>query len=1170
MINQPNNKKSSTNISPLSYEEVRMQIKTMLPEPVEFDDDQNLIELGLGSLQIMRMVNNWRRSGATVTFADLIAAPRLGHWWSLLQENNRGFSVANDCAKVINGHGDVKGPFPLTDVQYAYWIGRRNDQLLGGVGCHAYLEIDGKDVEPRRLESAWGQLLTHHSMLRARFLADGQQEVMDAPFTKALLVHDLQLYPEDELTLELTRIRDRLSHRRLAVEKGEVAGLELSLLPGGHTRIHFDIDLLVADVQSLQIILRDLAAAYARGCQLAAPVNWSFAEYLKQEAQRRFSDERRAAEYWHQRLTTLPAAPGLPLKEKPETIKSPVFKRRNHFVKKDDWTLLQKRAAAHQITPAMVLLTAYAEVLDRWSTNSRFLINIPLFDRQTGEAGLDDVVADFTNLLLLAVDCTSQQSFLERVRSVQAQFYKDVAHAAYSGVQLQRDLARVRRGERDFAPVVFACNLGTPLINDECRKTLGQLFYMISQTPQVWLDFQIYETDDGLLLAWDAVDRLFPEGLIDQMFAAYTQLINWLVADNNDWQCSPDILPASQQQIRGRDIELSIPQSTQCLHTSFFDFAAVNPQATALIDSCSNTILSYDELAQYALRVAALLKEKGVMEGDPVAVTLPRGKEQIAAVLGILAMGSCYTPVSIDQPFARRDRIHKKAAIRYILTDHERAQTMDWPDDAVVLDIADAANAIPLAEPVEVSPERLAYIIFTSGSTGEPKGVEISHFGAWNTISDINRRYKIGQTDRILAVSSLDFDLSVYDIFGLLSVGGSLVLITDDTRRDAAHWLKMLNKYQVTIWNSVPVLLDMLLVVAESERQKILPLRLAMLSGDWIGLDIPARLYNAAENCHLVAMGGATEASIWSNYFDVTLPLPAQWTSIPYGRPLANQAYRVVDGKGRDCPDWVAGELWIGGVGVAQGYRGEPELTAERFVSWDGCRWYRTGDMGRYWPDGNIEFLGREDFQVKIRGYRIELGEIETAIVAAPWVQSAVVVVEGFPLALAAAVVLREDSLECEREAGEDLRAFIAKKLPGYMVPNKIIFLDKLPLNANGKIDRAAITQSLKQYQGAPITSFEPPRDDLERQIAAVWSDILGVPELSRNDDFFLCGGDSLKAVRIIGQLQKRQISPMGISLQTLFDTPTIAALAVEIRALRGISSMEYEPQYQNFEEGIL
>lgn len=988
---------SLLHISAMRFEELRTQIKMLLPAPVEFDDDQNLIELGLDSLQMMRMVSQWRRAGSSITFAELIASPRLSDWWPLLQKSPNEASPVKERVKEIEKSGPEEGPFPLTDVQYAYWIGRRDDQPLGGVGCHAYLEIDGTGVEPRRLESAWGQLLAHHAMLRARFLADGRQEVLDAPVIHTLAVHDLRHCPEDELASELMQIRDRLSHRRLDVEKGEVAGIELSLLPEGRTRLHFDIDLLVADVQSLNIILRDLAAAYARGSKPAAPEDWSFADYLRREASRRAEDKQRAAEYWQERVPTLPAAPDLPLKARPETVTSPVFKRRSYLVNKADWELVQKRAAACQVTPAMVLLTAYAEVLDRWSANSQFLINVPLFDRQTGEAGIEDAVADFTNLLLLAVDCGSRQSFVERVRSVQAQFHQDVAHAAYSGVQLQRDLARVRPGERDFAPVVFACNLGTPLISGECRQALGELVYMISQTPQVWLDFQIYERDGGLLLAWDAVDELFPKGMIERMLAAYAELIEWLAEDHNDWQASPDALWVAKPPRQEHDVEGLYPQQTQCLHASFFELAAANPGQTALIDSRSHTLCSYGDLSDYALRVAAVLIEKGIREGEPVAVTLPRGIEQIAAVFGILAAGACYVPIGADQPSARRARIHQQAGIRYVLTHDELVDAVEWPADAVVLPIADAANAIPLTEPVCLSPERLAYIIFTSGSTGEPKGVEISHSGAWNTVSDINCRYQVGRTDRILAVASLDFDLSVYDIFGLLSAGGSLVLLSEETRRDAGHWLYLLDKYQVTIWNSVPVLLDMLLVAAESARQSLSSLRLVLLSGDWIGLELPPRLNKAAEHSRLVALGGATEASIWSNCFDVALPLPADWTSIPYGRPLSNQTYRIVDDKGRDCPDWVAGELWIGGAGVAQGYRGDSRLSAERFVEWKESRWYRTGDQGRYWPDGNIEFLGRKDFQVKIRGHRIELGEIETALKRHQGVRDAVVVATGDP-----------------------------------------------------------------------------------------------------------------------------------------------------------------------------
>ncbi|MEU6722071.1 AMP-binding protein, partial [Nonomuraea sp. NPDC046802] len=328
--------------------------------------------------------------------------------------------------------------------------------------------------------------------------------------------------------------------------------------------------------------------------------------------------------------------------------------------------------------------------------------------------------------------------------------------------------------------------------------------------------------------------------------------------------------------------------------------------------------------------------------------------DQVVGVLAVLAAGGTYVPVGVDQPVVRRERIFRRAGVRCVLEA-----------------LPEGGRRLP--GPVRVADDQVAYVIFTSGSTGEPKGVEVSHRAAVNTIEDVCGRFGVGSGDRVLAVSALDFDLSVFDVFGLLGVGGAVVLIEEDQRRDADAWLDLTRRHGVTIWQSVPTLLDMLLTTAEQSGATPDSLRLALLGGDWVGLDLRDRLVALVPGARLIALGGTTETAIHSSYFEVG-EVPPHWRSIPYGRPLRNQLFRVVDARGRDCPDWVVGELWIGGAGVAEGYRGDPERTAERFVSLGGTRWYRTGDLGRYWPDGTLEFLGRADFQVKIRGHRIELG----------------------------------------------------------------------------------------------------------------------------------------------------------------------------------------------------
>ncbi|SDJ56575.1 yersiniabactin nonribosomal peptide synthetase, partial [Pseudomonas delhiensis] len=883
---------------------LRQQIRALLPQGELLDDSANLIERGLDSLHLMRLVNEWRQAGAQVTFAELIEQPFLEHWLPLLTKTS-GIPVA--LLPLPRDEPPPQAPFALTDVQHAYWIGRGDEQLLGGVGCHAYLEFDGATLQPRCLATAWQEVQQWHGMLRARFDDEGRQQVLERGQSR-LRVQDLRQLDEATVQQALVATRERLSHRRLAVERGEVAGLELSLLPTGACRLHFDIDLLVADVHSLHLILRDLATRYRGEALPEAGRDWYFARYLAV----RPAPSASSALYWQARLDQLPAGPELPLARPPESIEQVRFSRRQQRLSVEVWTRLREQAARHCVTPAMLLAGCFAQVLGRWSRVPHFLLNLPLFDRQGGQPTLDQVVADFTNLLLLEVDLRKPGTFAEQLKRLQTQFHRDMAHADYSGVQVQRDLAQRHDGQRSFSPVVFACNLGTPLLDPADADVLGRLNYMISQTPQVWLDHQVYEEDGTLLLAWDAQDTLFPEGLLDAMFGTYIDLLHDLQGPAAwDSPVLPD-LPEEQQALRQRvnATQAKIPVRT-LLEAPF----AIAGERLALIDG--ERRLSYTALRDGTLRIASYLLEQGIQPGDAVGVCLPRGSDAVIALFGVLAAGACYVPISPGQPPARRERIAQRANIRSLIDMELLQQALDY---------------VPLSAPVYVDPQSPAYVIFTSGSTGEPKGVQVSHRAACNTLDDLNQRFAVGPEDRVLAVSALDFDLSVHDLFGVLAAGGSVVLLDEQQRRDATAWLRLIQQHQVTLWNSVPLLLDMLLTVAESDG-RTLPLRLAYLSGDWIGLDLPARLDAAtAGGCRLIAMGGATEAAIWSNWQPVTLPLPEHWTSIPYGTPLANQCFRVVDSLGRDCPDWVSGELWIGGVGVADGYRGSEQLSAERFV----------------------------------------------------------------------------------------------------------------------------------------------------------------------------------------------------------------------------------------------
>ena len=420
---------------------------------------------------------------------------------------------------------------------------------------------------------------------------------------------------------------------------------------------------------------------------------------------------------------------------------------------------------------------------------------------------------------------------------------------------------------------------------------------------------------------------------------------------------------------------------------------------------------------------------------------MSKGWEQIVAVLGILAAGAAYVPIDPELPKERRFQILQQAQIKYVITHPSLDNSLEWENNITRIVITNAIqtplslirrgdggevefnsqekeeiNLLVSPSPCPpISPSSLAYTIYTSGSTGLPKGVMISHQGAVNTILDINQRFGITEQDSVLALSSLSFDLSVYDIFGTLAAGATIVIPDADLTKDPAHWANLIHQHQVTIWNSVPALMQLLVEHLESVEQKADSLRLVLMSGDWIPLNLPERIWNRfnnkenTENIEIISLGGATEASIWSIAYPIKEINP-DWKSIPYGYPLTNQQFYVLNEAMETCPIWVTGQLYIGGIGLAQGYLNQPQLTAEKFIQTsppspllnkergvrqDGVRLYKTGDLGRYLPDGSIEFLGREDFQVKVNGYRIELGEIETVLLRNPLIQEAVVTAIG-------------------------------------------------------------------------------------------------------------------------------------------------------------------------------
>jgi yersiniabactin nonribosomal peptide synthetase len=877
-------------------------------------------------------------------------------------------------------------PFPLTDVQQAYLIGRGDAFALGQVSTHAYAEVDARGIDLARLTRAYRTLIARHDMLRAIVHPDGRQEILREvpPYEIAML--DLRSCPEAEVALALAAVRRKMSHQVLPSDRWPLYELRASLLDGGRVRLHFSFDFLVGDAWSLQVLLPELSLAYhGRDAELA-PLTLSFRDYVVAlAALEEQSAYQRALAYWTARLDDFPLAPDLPLATSPEAVRRPTFVRHPGRLETAAWQRLKERAARGGLTPSGLLLAAFAEVLTRWCRSPRFAINVTLFNRLPLHPEVNELVGDFTSLTLLAIDNSQAGSFGERAQRVQTQLFEDLDHSAFSGIRVLRELSRRRGGHVPaMMPVVFTSTL-TQVSPREALAALGEaeLGFVVSQTPQVWLDHQVLEDPLGLSYSWDVVEELFPPGMIDDMLAIYQDLLVRLASEEAVWQALAAIAPPrSQSELFAAVNATAGPLPDGSLPAPFAARAESAPQGEAI--AADDFSLTYGELARRAGEQAQRLRALGVVPDALVGVVMDKGWEQAAAVLAVHQAGAAYCPIDANWPQERRFQLFAHGGIRAALTQPWLDGTLEWPpgvERIVVGREPGEQSGAPFA-PATPSPDDLAYVIYTSGSTGQPKGVMIDHRGALNTILDINRRFEVGSSDRVLAISSLSFDLSVYDVFGMLAAGGTLVLPGPGDLREPARLAAILERERVTVWNSVPALMTMMVSYLEGCGGTFpSSLRLVLLSGDWIPVTLPDRIRALAPGARVISLGGATEASIWSIAYPIGAVDPT-WPSIPYGRPLANQSFAVLNGLLEPCPVWVPGQLYIGGLGVALGYWRDEERTRASFIVHpaSGERLYRTGDFGRYLPDGTLEFLGREDFQVKVHGYRIELGEIEVAL----------------------------------------------------------------------------------------------------------------------------------------------------------------------------------------------
>ncbi|ADG93862.1 amino acid adenylation domain protein [Arcobacter nitrofigilis DSM 7299] len=1061
--------------------------------------------------------------------------------------NHKDDSIKENLLRpIIHNEQDKFKPFALTSMQHAYWLGRNEEIAEGGVAIHMYLELDIKYFNKENFTNAWKTLVERHDMLHAIVDRNGEQQILKQIPEFSILEHSLKNKDENEKEIYLEDIRHELSHQNVSLEKWPQSEIRITKLDDNNSRVHISIDGWTIDGWSYQVLFHELHELYHNPKLTLPTINISFRDYVLQ-----LKEIENSAFYqkhltkWRERLKVLPKAPQLPMnKNKTNTNR---FKRWEYFINKEQYASLKKYASDKSLTTVTTLLSAYAWVLSRYSKEQDITLNIPRFNRLPLHSDINRVIGEFASFTLLACTRKEDTTFNEYANKIQKQLWEDVENPWVPGVTLLRELAKISNQSNTMMPFVFT-NMPEESLDGKKLEFLNEwsksadIPYFLTQTPQVQVDCQYHDKDDGLFVFWDVlIDKFEPE-IIDNLFSSYIDLIQNLSSSDKAWNQNSLPMKKSSSLIANEE---QIPK--QGLYEQFTNTAQKNKKNIAIYSE--NKTLTYEDLYIKSQKLGTYIKNNINFKNETptIAIIMNKGWQQIVAVMCTLASGAIFLPLDSNLPKDRMQYALQNANTKMVISKEnqisqikEKLENIDIP----LISIDDESLYKTSEAILPIKYEDLVCIIYTSGSTGLPKGVMVTQKALINNINYTNNRFKVDTNDAILSLTPIYHDLVLFDIFGALTAGASIVIPEEEKRKDPEHWLALIKQYRVSIWNSVPTMMEMLIKFSSTNqiqnKQLLSSLRLCILGGDWIPLTIPPGLKELNTKTTLVSIGGPTETTVWNIMYEIK-EFDTNWKSIPYGKPITNTTYYILNDLLEECPIGVTGELYVSGISLAAGYINDLEKTQEVFINHPKTkeRMYKTGDLGKLLSNGLIEFMGRSDNQVQISGYRIELSEIESLAHKQIEINRAqALLIKDNNTPHIALVYSCNDGDISENKLKEQLKA----SLPQEIIPKKLLKIKQFPLTVNGKIDRNALIQLLNTKNEQHVHTKRIVENEIQKHLMSLWQKHLQRENIGLYENFFEAGGNSLLATELF--IQIRQEFPIINSVVLLYEHTSIYELS--------------------------
>ncbi|BAZ21899.1 amino acid adenylation domain-containing protein [Kalymmatonema gypsitolerans NIES-4073] len=1033
------------------------------------------------------------------------------------------------------------------------------------------------------LEHSLNEIIQRHEALRTKFLASENKpvQVIAPSLNLKLPVVDLQELPETERETQVLQLVKNEVQKPFDLEQGSLLRSSLVQLGENEYVLLLSVHHIAFDGWSEGILWRELTALYTafstgKPSPLPElPIQYAdFAVWHRQWLQGKVMDTQ--LDYWKQQLAGSP-----PLLELPtDRVRPPIQTNRGGIKRFQlDDPLTQKLKSLSEKSGAtlfMTLLTGFVILLSRYSNQQDILVGSPIANRNRSE--IESLIGFFVNILVLRTDVSGNPSFwelLQRVRQVAMEAY---AHQDVPFEQVVETLQPERN--LNYSPLfqVMFVLLNTPPGKLELPGLSLTPLEIENPTAKFDLTLLMTESEQGLSGSLEYNCDLFEEATITRMAGHFVTLLEGIVANPEERISQLPLLTQPEQQqllVEWNDTQAKYP-ADKCIHQLFEEQSFSTPDAVAVV--FDNQQLTYQQLNTRANQLAHYLQSLGVKPDTLVGLCVERSLLMIVGLLGILKAGGAYVPFDPDYPADRLAYMLNDSLLSVLLTQEKLLTSLSEHSARVVCLDQDWENINNESKDNPVSgstTDNLAYVIYTSGSTGQPKGTLVNHSNVVRLFAAIDAWYHFNAQDVWTMFHSYAFDFSVWEIWGALLYGGRLVVVPYLVTRSPELFLELLAQEKVTVLNQTPSAFRQL-IQAEQSGVTVgeLNLRLVIFGGEALEIKSlqPWFERHGDTSPQLVNMYGITETTVHVTYRPLS-KADLNNTASVIGRPIPDLQVYVLDEYKKLVPIGVPGEMYVGGEGVTRGYLHRPELTAERFISHPfsnnpQARLYKTGDLARYLPNGELEYLGRIDNQVKIRGFRIELGEIEALLAAHPAIWESVVVVRedepGDKRLVAYVVSNKEQSLTVA-----ELRRFLTEQLPSYMVPSAFVMLESLPLTSNRKLDRRALPAP-ESREGLEV-SFVAPRTPEEEILVKIWTDILKVEQVGIHDNFFELGGNSLLGAQVISRL--RVAFSIDLSLHRLFISPTVAELAHNIEVLRIATEDEdalMTDTEEEYEEGCL